>query len=167
MGQLGAGLRYVFNEGKTVAPYSGIGAGFLFYETGYTIQDPKNPDGCHALESKSLQSDQSFTGRLEGGIRLATKWGSVPGRPVYLDIGLAYLRGTTADYIHLSKHGAPGEGKAYSVKFQTPAHEVHEHVIGTTYRTPVSQFMFHIGAVIPLAGSKNNASASGRCTRSQ
>ena len=56
--QWSSGMRYFFKEGSKLNPYTGIGMGMLTYSTDYAIEDPKNPDGCHALETRKIQSEQ-------------------------------------------------------------------------------------------------------------
>lgn len=68
--ELTSGLRYIFNESKKLKPYAGMSIGMLRYSTNYAIEDPENEDGCHAIESEKIQSDESFVGKIEGGFGL-------------------------------------------------------------------------------------------------
>lgn len=151
--ELTSGLRYVFNESKKLKPYAGLGMGLLRYNTGYAIQDPENPDGCHAIEAEKIQADNAFIGKMEGGLRYASKWKMGGGRNVLFDAGFSYKRGTSAEYMRLGKDHTT-EGAVYSVKFQSATHEVHEHPIGKVYNTPVNQLAFHVGLIIPLGSCR-------------
>jgi len=148
--ELTSGLRYVFNESKKLKPYVGAGIGMLRYSTNYIIEDPENPDGCHALESEKIQSDKSFISKIEGGLRFASRWKVCSNRYILFDAGFSYKRGTAAEYMRLNNHHND-DGADYSVKFQSSTNEVHEHAIGKIYNTPVNQLAFHFGLVLPFS----------------
>ena len=145
-----SGLRYVFNESRKLKPYAGMSIGMLRYSTNYTIADPEEEDGCHAIESEKIQSDKSFIGKIEGGLRFASRWKVCSDRNILFDVGLSYKRGTAAEYMRLGNAHIE-EGTDYSVKFQSSTNEVHEHAIGKIYKTPVNQVGFHLGLVIPFS----------------
>lgn len=163
--QFATGLRYVFNESKSVRPYAGMGMGVFIMGTSYSIEDPKNPNGCHALESKNIQSDQSFIGRWETGLRFTTGRNKLSSQRIFFDVGVSYLRGTSASYMRLSSADQTAEGAAYYVKFKTLSNEEHEHAIGTTYRTAVSQLMFHVGVGLPLLFTDSKCTMRQKCSR--
>jgi hypothetical protein len=41
----------------------------------------------------------------------------------------------------------------FSATFVSPDNEFHDHAIGTIYRTPLRQLMFHAGVQVPLGSS--------------
>ncbi|MBD0331640.1 MAG: hypothetical protein ICV66_03215 [Chitinophagaceae bacterium] len=146
--EITTGLRYIFNESKKLQPYTGIGVGMLRYSTNYEIEDPKNPDGCDAIESEKILADESLIGKIEAGLRYTSNW-QIYLRNVSFDVGVRYINGTTAKYMRLSNIHTE-TGADYSVKFKSSSNEVHEHAIGKMYNTPVNQLGFHIGMVIPF-----------------
>lgn len=150
--ELTSGLRYIFNESRKLKPYTGLSIGMFRYSTNYVIEDPEDTDGCHALESKNIQSDKSFIGKFEGGLRFASKWKPYGGSSILFDIGFSYRKGTKAEYLRLSTDENEKEVD-YSVKFRSTTNEVHEHAIGKIYNTAVNQLGIHLGLVIPF--SKN------------
>ena len=148
--EFASGLRYVFNESRKLKPYAGMSIGMLRYSTNYAIEDPENQDGCHAIESEKIHSDQSFIVKMEGGLRFASRWKACSNRKILFDVGFSYKRGTASEYMRLGKAHIE-EGTDYSVKFQSSTNEVHEHAIGKIYKTPVNQVGFHFGLVIPFS----------------
>ncbi len=150
--ELTSGLRYIFNENRKLKPYAGLSIGMFSYSTNYVIEDPEDSDGCHALESENIQTDKSFIGKIEGGLRFASKWKPNAGRSILFDIGFSYRKGTKADYIRLNTDDNE-EDIDYSVKFQSATNEVHEHAIGKIYNTAVNQLGIHFGLVIPFSSN--------------
>jgi hypothetical protein len=147
--ELTTGLRYVFNESKSFKLYTGLSTGMLRYKTGYVIEDPEDSDGCHPLEAEKIQADKSFIGKVEGGLRFASPWDIGVTKSILFDIGVTYKVGTLAEFMRLTNK-LSAEGIDYVTKFQTPTNEVHEHAIGKIYNTPVNQFGFHFGVILPF-----------------
>jgi len=145
-----SGFRYVFNEGKRVAPFVGVNGGIMKYYSEMIIEDPEDPDGCHALQTESMSSSVSYIARVESGVRITPNPSTCKSS---LEIGLGYTRGTEAKYLKLTgDHYVPSEasGEDYMVQFQSANSEIHEHSVGKIFHTPTNQLSFHLAWVVPF-----------------
>ncbi|HEY0677346.1 MAG TPA: hypothetical protein VGD17_03630 [Chitinophagaceae bacterium] len=147
-------LRFQPSTGRNFQPYAAIRTGFLVYYSKMTIEDPQDPLGCRALEKKALVKD--FTWLASGGLgfRLDGKAFSGKESKVEIDFGAFYTHGGEADYLKMtnSQHHDPDpKSRMYYVRFEhIPSGEVHEHAIGTVYRTSTQLLEFRLGVRIKL-----------------
>jgi hypothetical protein len=147
-------LRFQPQTGKNFQPFMALRTGVLHYHSNMTIEDPDDPMGCKALEKKVLVKD--FTWMVSGGVGFRLDGKAFSGRDskVALDFGAFYTRGGEAEYLKMSKehdHTADPKAEQYYVKFQhIPSGEVHEHAIGTIYRTASQMLEFRLGVQVKL-----------------
>jgi hypothetical protein len=146
-----AGLKYIFREEKLLSPYAAVSAGGLNYYTSMSIEDPDDPDGCSPMETKPVSYSLVFAGTAEAGLRYKIRHGN-SNDASFIEAGAGYLAGTKGRYLRLEKK--PGHNHSeddYMMKFtQNSTGQVHDHPLGSLYRTAASQLAFHIGYVYPL-----------------
>ena len=155
MNSYGVVLRVQPSTGKKFQPYGAARFGALHYHSNMTIEDPEDPLGCKALERKALLNDLTWMASAGAGFRLDGSVFSGRHSIVSLDFGAFYTRGGEAEYLKMSKghdHTAMDpKSRMYYVKFQhIPSGEVHEHAIGTIYKTTSQLLEFRLGIHVKL-----------------
>jgi hypothetical protein len=149
--QLSSGLKYLLRQNKKWTPYAALTAGALSYYTEMSIEDSRDPYGCSPIETKPVSFSMIVAGTAETGIRIKTKEKN-QGSVSFIEAGVGYVAGTKGKYLRLdNKHTHnPGEGN-YQIQFkQNSTGQMHEHSIGTSYRTTTSQLQYHISFAFPF-----------------
>jgi len=148
---LSAGLKYILWEEKALSPYAGVSVGGLNYYTSMSVEDQDDPDGCSPMETKPVSYSLVFAGKAEAGLRYKIKNGDRNGAS-FIEAGAGYLAGTKGKYLRLEKK--PGHNHSdddYMMKFtQNSTGQVHDHPLGSLYRTATSQLVFRVAYVCPL-----------------
>jgi len=155
MNTYGIIMRIQPQTGKNFQPYGAVRFGALHYHSNMTIEDPEDPLGCKALEKRALVKDLTWMASAGMGFRLDGKAFSGRQSKVALDFGAFYTRGGEAEYLKMSKGhdhaNMDPKAKMYYVDFQhIPTGEVHQHAIGTVYKTRSQLLEFRLGILVKL-----------------
>lgn len=159
MNTYAAVLKFQPATGKNLQPYMALKAGALHYHSNMTIEDPEDPLGCEALERKALVKDITWMASAGAGFRLDGKAFSGKESMLALDFGVFYTRGGEAEYLKMTSdhnHAAMDpKSRMYYVRFQhLPTGDIHEHAIGTIYKTTSQMLEFRLGVQVKLDGFK-------------
>ncbi len=154
--QFGLGARVRLLEDKPLIPYVNGKLGFATYYSNIFIEDPDNPDGCKAIDNRTIIKDATITTAYGGGIlidfSLFTK-SPYKGRK-WLDLSINHVRGGNIEYINTKKlydaanPPAQGDGKPLNVKFvNATTNEIHEHQVAEVFNTPLRMLEIKLSAV--------------------
>ena len=138
----GGGIFVPFH-GSLVSPYISTQAGVMWYHTKLVIEDPDDPSACDPLETKNVKTSVTPVANLESGIKVQLK--RKGKKPFFLQAGVGYNIGTRATYIKLGDEANDETTMPYTSKFKMSDGSVHQHSIGTMYRTQTSQLVYSLG----------------------
>jgi hypothetical protein len=142
-----------------VIPYIDLKGGLYNFFSNIYIDDPNDPNGCHALQNENIVNDKTFYWSAGGGIQINPAVFSNRKKnrnEVMIDIGANTIRGGKMDYIN-TKHlidpqtiNDPG-GKPLSVQFiNASTQEIHEHTVAQVYTSPLRLLEFRVGVTVTL-----------------
>jgi hypothetical protein len=138
----GGGI-FVPLHGRFISPYISMQAGVLWYRTKLVIEDPDDPSACDPMETENVKMSVSPVGNIESGVKVQLKRGHK--NPLFLQAGVGYNIGTKATYIKLGDEANDETTQSYTSKFKMSDGSIHQHSIGTMYRTRTSQLVYSIG----------------------
>jgi len=130
-------------HGSLVSPYLSMQAGVMWYRTKLVIEDPDDPSACDPLETKNVKMSVTPVANLESGVKVQLK--RKGKKPLFLQGGVGYNVGTRASYIKLGDEPNDETTQPYTSKFKMGDGSVHQHSIGTMYRTRTSQLVYSVG----------------------
>ena len=131
-------------HGSSFSPYISMQAGVMWYRTSLVIEDPDDPSACDPLETKNVKTSVTPVANVESGVKLQMKRKDKKS-PLFLQAGVGYNMGTRATYIKLGDEPNDETTQPYTSKFKMDDGSVHQHSIGTMYRTTTSQLVFSLG----------------------
>ena len=141
-----------------VNPYLQAKGGMYNFFSNITVEDPDDPNGCHALQHQNIINDNTLYWSAGGGLQVNTglfaKTKHMSG--VMIDISVNTIRGGDISYINTKKlldaqdASGPG-GKPLNVEFiNVSTQEIHEHTVAQLYTTPLRMMEFRAGVVVAL-----------------
>ena len=130
-------------HGSFVTPYLSLQAGAMWYRTKLVIEDPDDPSACSPVETENIKFSVSGVGNVESGVKVRLQ--RRHKNPLFLQAGVGYNIGTKASYIKLGDAPDDETTQTYTSKFKMSDGSVHEHGIGTMYRTRTSQLVISLG----------------------
>lgn len=153
--QASAHAKYMLLSGKNVTPYFSGRAGYTSYYSSIFIEDPHDPDGCKALDQRTLIKDGTMFVAYGGGLQF--DWALFNGGEKgdrFIDFSVNSVRGGAIEYINTKKlidannPPATSGGKPLNVKFiNATTQQIHEHQIAEVYNTPLRLLEFKLTAV--------------------
>lgn len=142
----------LLKEGKIV-PYITAKAGFSNYYSNIYIENPHDPNGCHALQNKNVFGDATFSYGAGAGVRF-------DGRKIFnsksdnwaIEFSVNYLTGGTLDYLNVRHiQDNAGTGKDFMVKFvNVTTQQIHEHKVSEVYTSKLHQSDIRLSFVYRL-----------------
>jgi hypothetical protein len=141
-----------------IIPYINAKGGmYNFFSTIY-VDDPNDAGGCHALEQKTLISDNTAYWSAGAGLQIDPGMFSKKKRKsnVAIDISANSIHGGTMNYIN-TKHLVDAQtmnepdGKPLQVQFiNASTQQIHEHTVAQVFTSPLRLVEFTIGVVVGL-----------------
>lgn len=139
-----AGARFILLNKDAVLPFVTAKAGYQQFYSNVFVEDPRDPEGCRALERKSILKDGSATFSYGGGIRAELSRifkGVVPGRN-WVELSVTQTRGGNIEYINTRqlKDKAPAPDDPDAIKrplnmrfINASTQNIHEHQVAEVY----------------------------------
>jgi opacity protein-like surface antigen len=150
-----ATTRLYFVLDGPVRPYATVKAGYTWFITNLTINDPDDTDSCTPVESDMLQKDGTFAYSAGGGVRFDLAWifkKKLSKGYYFLDISSNVLQGGRVNYMNedapdpQSSHNMSTRAKDVEAQFvNTQTQVVHSHHVGYLYNSFVSMMDFRLG----------------------
>lgn len=144
--------KFFLRKEKLINPYLSAKAGYSWYRTTLTIEDPEDADGCQPLESDLLLRDGTFTASGGGGIRVdfSSVFKKVKFNTLFFDLSAHMTQGGTVEYMNVHKpnnhHIAPDRDvTARFINNRTQV--VHEHHVGHVYSSLVEMMEYRLGVI--------------------
>lgn len=153
--------RYQFLDERRnfIVPYVTAKAGLYKFYSNVVIEDPEDPDGCHALDRKNLINDNTMYWSAGAGFEINPLMFSKRKRkdgPVRIDLSINTIRGGNLDYIN-TKHLKDEQdmpqtgGKPLYVKFiNVSTQDIHEHKVAQVYNSALRALEVRAGVILNL-----------------
>lgn len=156
---LGAQARLnLLNEKYFVVPYITAKGGMYNFFSTIHVDDPNDPNGCHALVNQTIISDKTGYWSAGGGLQIDPGLFSKNKRKrnLLIDIGATTIHGGTMNYIN-TKHLADAQtmndpgGKPVQMKFiNASSQQIHEHTVAQVFNSNLRLIEFNFGIVVGL-----------------
>lgn len=149
----------ILQKGKVV-PYVKGHAGLAKFYSNVTVEDPKDPDGCHPMEKKSLIRDNTLSVGYGAGVRISMQgFCSKMSGSEWIDFSVTRVSGGDVSYINtkrLKDHyhadpNAPADPKSTPVTqrfINASTNSIHEHQVAELYTSPLRMLEFRLGYVV-------------------
>lgn len=139
-----------------VVPYVVVKGGLYNFYSNVVIEDPNDPDGCHALDRENIINDKTLYWSAGGGLQIHPDIFSKNKRRgnLRIDLSAQTVRGGNIEYIN-TKHlmdaqdvPEPG-GKQLTARFvNASTQNIHEHSVAQVYRSPLRYFELRAGITV-------------------
>ena len=146
--------KHFLRRDKKFNPYLSAKAGWSWFTTNLTIQDPADLDGCHPIDSEVISRDNTYT--FSGGAGLRIDFNSVfksstEGR-FYFDLSIHATHGGIVKYMNVDKKpGNHQPDQDVIAKFiNTRTQVIHEHHVGYVYSSVLNMVEYRAGVVMRL-----------------
>jgi hypothetical protein len=148
----------ILSDKNMVVPYLTAKGGLYNFFSTITVEDPDNPDGCHALQRRNIMNDHTLYISAGGGLQFDPAIFSrrkIRG-PVMIDIGVNTIYGGTLDYIN-TRHLVDAQtlndpaGKPLEVRFiNASTQSIHEHTVAQVFTSPLRLLEIRAGVTVAL-----------------
>lgn len=143
--------KHFLRENKNLNPYLSGKAGWTWFSTNLTIEDPADQYSCHPIDSEILSRDNTYLFSGGAGLRIDLKTFSRHARSqrIFFDLGIHATHGGIVKYMNVEKNGSqPIPDGDVMVKFlNTQTLAVHEHHVGYVYRSVLNMVEYRFGLV--------------------
>lgn len=137
---------------KKLKPYLSGKAGWTWFTTSLTIEDPEDEYSCHPIESDILSRDNTYT--VSGGAGLRIDLQSIfknteEGR-FYFDISVHGTHGGIVRYMNVRKspHMNAPDQDVMARFINTQTQVIHEHHVGYVYSSVMNMMDYRIGIIM-------------------
>jgi hypothetical protein len=145
MWQAAALVRYDLLKRSNITPYVSSKVGYNRLYANIRIDDPRDADGCHPLDRKSLLGDGTMTASAGLGVKLdmaafSRSWDRGQG---WFDLNVNYTTGGTVSYINTRKLSsattASSEGaQPLNLQFiNVNTQNIHQHQVAEVFTSPL------------------------------
>ena len=137
---------------KKINPYLSGKAGWTWFSTNLTIEDPEDEFSCHPIESDILSRDNTYT--FSGGAGLRIDFSSIfknsPASRFYFDLSIHGTHGGIVKYmnVELDGHSSPPDQDVIAKFINTQSQVIHEHHVGYVYRGVLNMVEYRLGVVM-------------------
>lgn len=148
----------LLSDKNYVIPYINLKGGLYNFFSNIVVEDPDDPDGCHALERENIINDKTMYWSAGGGLQIDPAIFSKykhSGR-VLIDISANTIQGGTLNYINTKRLvdaqtvNDPA-GKPLHVRFVNASTQaIHEHTVAQVYTSPLRLLEFRAGVTVML-----------------
>lgn len=154
LGSAALSTRMTAFTSKTVMPFVELQSGYFWMYSSLYIEDPSDPFGCKALESKTLVNSGTFFGSVGGGVQILLGKANYRGRHL-LEMGARSVFGNNLEYANMNRiyndhevtsEPLPAKGeKPLMVTFiNVSTNEQHEHSVAELYNHPLRALQFNV-----------------------
>lgn len=158
---LQARLNLADNNKNFIIPYVTAKGGLYNFFSTINIEDPNDPGGCHALERKNVQNDNTAYWSAGAGLQVNTGFFAKHKNHgnVMIDISANTIHGGMISYIntkHLVDAQTMNDPKATPLNVQfinVSTQNIHEHTVAQVYTSPLRMLELRAGVVVLLGNN--------------
>lgn len=136
---------------KKVNPYLSAKAGWSWFTTNLTIEDPADEYSCHPIESDILSRDDTYTFSGGAGVRIDFNsiFKNTEENRFFIDVSIHGTYGGIIKYMNVDMHAHHSPDQDVVAKFiNTQSQVVHEHHVGYVYSSVLNMVDYRIGIIM-------------------
>ena len=146
--------KYFLRNGKKFNPYVSGKAGWAWFTTRLTIDDPEDVDGCTPLENDVLQRDNTYSLSAGGGVRLdfSTIFRNMPEQKFLFDFSAHAVQGGRVRYMNVNQdpQSMPAQSDVMAQFINTRTQVIHTHHVGYVYTNMLNMMEYRFGVICKL-----------------
>lgn len=145
--------KYFLRRNKNFNPYVSAKAGWSWFKTNLTIDDPDDVDGCTPLENDVLQKDNTYSvsGGVGARIDFKTFFRNVEREHFYFDLSVHAIQGGRLSYMNVKEDPSqpqPAQSDVVMGRFLNARTQViHEHHVGYVYSNFLNMVEYRLGVI--------------------
>jgi hypothetical protein len=143
--------KYFLRKDTKFNPYVSAKAGWAWFTTRLTIDDPEDTDGCTPLVNDVLQRDNTYSVSAGAGARLdfSALFKNMPTDRFYFDMSVHVVQGGRIQYMNVhqdSKQSAP-DSDVMAKFINTRTQVIHTHHVGYVYTNMLNMMEYRFGVI--------------------
>lgn len=143
--------KYFLRTGKKFNPYVSGKAGWAWFTTRLTIDDPEDVDGCTPLVNDVLQRDNTYSLSAGAGARLdfTTFFKKMPENRFFVDLSIHAVQGGRVQYmnVHADSKASPPQSDVMARFLNTQTQVIHTHHVGYVYSNMLNMVEYRFGVI--------------------
>ncbi|HLG41178.1 MAG TPA: hypothetical protein VI461_15965 [Chitinophagaceae bacterium] len=148
----------LLSDKNFIVPYISAKGGLYNFFSTIVVEDPDDPDGCHALERKNIMNDKTLYWSAGAGFQVDPALFNKRKEKgnVLIDISVNTVRGGSLNYVN-TKHLIDAqtmndpEGKPLQVHFVNASTQaIHEHTVAQVFTSPLRLLEIRAGVTVLL-----------------
>lgn len=143
--------KYFLRKDKKFNPYISGKAGWAWFTTRLTIDDPEDVDGCTPLVNDVLQRDNTYSVSAGAGARLdfSSIFKNMTSDRFYFDMSVHAVQGGRIQYmnVHQDSKSTPPDADVMAKFINTRTQVIHTHHVGYVYTNMLNMVEYRFGAV--------------------
>jgi hypothetical protein len=143
--------RYFLRSGKKFNPYVSGKAGWSWFTTRLTIDDPEDVDGCTPLVNDVLQRDNTYSLSAGAGARLdfSMFFKNMPSNRFAIDMSVHAVQGGRVQYmnVHQDSKSTPPQSDVMASFINTRTQVIHQHHVGYVYTNMLNMVEYRLGVI--------------------
>jgi hypothetical protein len=143
--------KYFLRNGKKFNPYVSGKAGWAWFTTRLTIDDPEDVDGCTPLVNDVLQRDNTYSLSAGAGARLdfTTLFNKMPENRFFIDMSIHAVQGGRVEYmnVHQDSKSTPPQSDVMAQFINTRTQVIHTHHVGYVYTNMLNMVEYRFGVI--------------------
>jgi hypothetical protein len=154
-------VRYNLTRKGKLTPFVALKPGYQHFYSNIYVEDPRDPDGCRALEQENILKDGAAVMGYGGGLRYNLGKGPNNRGTHWIEFSADYLQGGRIDYINTRQlkdghqHNAQGAGdgtaKPLLVRFvNVSTQNIHDHSVAEVYNSRINLLNLRLSWVCTL-----------------
>lgn len=146
--------KYFLRQNKNVMPYLMGKAGWSWFSTNLTIEDPADQFSCYPVESDILHSDNTYIVSGGAGVKIDfnTFFKKMDNGRFYFDLGVNATQGGKIRYMNskIDPSQGPPDQDVMGKFLNTQTQVIHEHHVGYVYTSLINMVEYKLGAFCRL-----------------
>jgi hypothetical protein len=143
--------KYFLRSDKKFNPYVSAKAGWAWFTTRLTIDDPEDVDGCTPLVNDVLQRDNTYSVSAGAGARLdfTTLFRNMSEQRFFFDFSVHAVQGGRVQYmnIHQDSKNTPPTSDVMAKFINTRTQVIHTHHVGYVYTNMLNMMEYRFGVI--------------------
>jgi hypothetical protein len=148
--------KHFLRPDKKINPYLSGKAGWTWFTTNLTIEDPEDESSCHPLESDILSRDATYNFSGGAGVRIDVNsiFKRTEEKRLYFDISVHATHGGIIKYmnVEMDPSMSPPDQDVMAKFINTNTQVIHEHHVGYVYTSVLNMVEYRFGMVFRLGG---------------
>lgn len=146
--------KYFLRSGKKFNPYVSGKAGWAWFTTRLTIDDPEDVDGCTPLVNDVLQRDNTYSLSAGAGARFdfSSFFRSMSEQRFFFDLSVHAVQGGRVRYMNVNHdpQSIPAQSDVLAQFINTRTQVIHTHHVGYVYTNMLNMMEYRFGVIWKL-----------------